>query len=108
MRAFQAALELRGRRLEPSTNFWQAGGNSLAASLVRAPLIASACACVVSMQPLRHQPLNTAGHQRHMCKESPVAWAGSDVPRKPVRPGHEEQWLWCCRWQAGWGWTQTC
>ena len=105
MRAFQAALELRGRRLEPSTNFWQAGGDSLAANLVCTPLTLSARACTASMQavhapraehqllagrrqlprgqpsartphpvrtrmhcsrqPLRHQPLNTAGHQWH-------------------------------------------
>lgn len=40
MRAFAAALGLQGHALEPSTNFWQAGGNSVAANLVR-PRLAS-------------------------------------------------------------------
>ena len=57
MRAFQAALELRGRSLEPSTNFWQAGGDSLAASLVRStpicPLTADAGATSYSGSSMR-------------------------------------------------------
>jgi hypothetical protein len=34
MRAFAAALGLQGHALEPATDFWQAGGDSLAAGLV--------------------------------------------------------------------------
>jgi hypothetical protein len=38
MRAFSAALGLRTRALEPATNFWSAGGDSLAAAQVQCPV----------------------------------------------------------------------
>ena len=34
MQAFAAALGLRGHALEPVTDFWEAGGDSLAAAMV--------------------------------------------------------------------------
>lgn len=38
MRAFSAALGLRTLALEPATNFWSAGGDSLAAAQVHSPV----------------------------------------------------------------------
>ena len=61
MRAFAAALQLQGHALEPVTDFWIAGGDSLAASLVSSAY--SHCnhhvlkSCLVL--PLRTQPPDT-------------------------------------------------
>ena len=41
MRAFSAALDLPSRALEPGTDFWSAGGDSLAAVQVTPPALFS-------------------------------------------------------------------
>ena len=57
MRAFAAALQLQGHALEPVTDFWRAGGDSMAASLVSPVHPTNNPACIQVM-PCTMNPTN--------------------------------------------------